>query len=103
MRFRALSLFLALAAAVAAPLHAGERDGWTAAWASSQMIPTGDQVVPGEWLDDATLRAVVRVGLSGPRLRLRLSTAFGAAPLAIGGVTIARSAALRTPRIAGNA
>src|SRR3569623_2996782 len=103
MRFRAPCLLLAFTAAFATPLRAGARDGWTAAWASSQMIPTGDQVVPGEWLDDATLREVVRVGLSGPRLRLRLSDAFGAAPLAIGGVTIARSADLRTPRIAGNA
>jgi lysophospholipase L1-like esterase len=100
MRFRALPLLVALAA-LAAPLRAGSADGWTAAWASAQMIPAGDQVVPGEWLDDATLREVVRVGLSGSRLRLRLSNAFGKEPLAIGGVTIAHSADNRTPRIAG--
>jgi lysophospholipase L1-like esterase len=103
MRFRLLHLLLAVAAAVAAPLHANERDGWTAAWAASQMIPAGDQVVPGEWLDDATVREVVRVGLSGPRLRLRLSNAFGTGPLAIGGVTIAHSADAGTPRISGDA
>lgn len=103
MRLRAPYLLLTLAAAVAAPLRAGERDGWTAAWASSQMVPAGDQVVPAEWLEDATLREVVRVALSGPRLRLRLSNAFGTAPLAIGGVTLARSADIRTPRISGSA
>jgi hypothetical protein len=103
MRLRALCLFLALVAAVAGPLRAGERDGWTAAWASSQMVPAGDQVVPAEWLDDATLREVVRTGLSGRRLRLRLSNAFGTEPLAIGGVTIARSADIRTARISGTA
>jgi lysophospholipase L1-like esterase len=98
MRFRALPLLLALAA-LAAPLRAGSADAWTAAWAAAQMVPAGDQVVPGEWLDDATLREVVRVGLSGPRLRLRLSNAFGTAPLAIGGVTVAPSADSRTARL----
>lgn len=103
MRFRAPCLLLAFTAAFATPLRAGARDGWTAAWASSQMIPAGDQVVPAEWLDHATLREVVRVGLAGRRLRVRLSNAFGTEPLAIGGVTIARSADLRTPRISGDA
>ena len=81
MRLRLLlSLFVL---ALSGPLRAGGSDGWTAAWASAQMIPVNDQVVPHEWLEDATVRQVVRVGLSGPRLRLRLSNAHGAAPLAI--------------------
>jgi len=101
MRLRALLLLLALAA-LAAPLHAGSADGWTAAWTSAQMVPAGDQVVPGEWLDDATLREVVRVGLSGRRLRLRLSNVYGKEPLAIDGVTVAHSADNRTARIAGS-
>jgi lysophospholipase L1-like esterase len=97
MRPRFLPLLLALA--LAAPLRAGGPDGWAAAWASAQMVPAGDQVVPAEWLEDATVREIVRVGLSGPRLRLRLSNAYGTASLAIGGVTIARSADNRTARI----
>jgi lysophospholipase L1-like esterase len=88
--------FLAL---LAAPLRAGTPDGWTAAWSSAQMVPAGDQVVPGDWLADATLRQVVRVGLTAPRLRLRLSNVHGTEPLAIGGATIARSADNRTARI----
>src|SRR3569623_2134508 len=103
MRFRAPCLLLAFTAAFATPLRAGARDGWTAAWASSQMIPADDQVVPAEWLDHATLREMMRDGLAGRRRRLRLSNAFGTEPLAIGGVTIARSADLRTPRISGDA
>ncbi len=101
MKLRAFWLLLAFVAA--APLRAGGPDGWTAAWASAQMVPAGDQVVPGEWLDDATLREVVRVGLSGPRLRLRLSNAFGTAPLTVGGVTVALSADNGTARISGEA
>src|SRR5687768_14493017 len=100
---RLLSLLLALAAALAAPARAGAPDGWTAAWAAAQMVPVNDQVVPHEWLEDATFRQVVRVGLSGPRLRLRLSNAYGTAPLAIGAVTVARSADNRTARIDGAA
>ena len=96
---RLLSLLLALAAALASPVRAGAPDGWTAAWTSAQMVPAGDQVVAEAWLADATLRQVVRVGLEGPRLRLRLSNAHGTAPLAIGAVTVARSADNRTARI----
>jgi lysophospholipase L1-like esterase len=93
---RWLLLFLAL---LAAPLRAGGPDGWTAAWSSAQMVPVNDQVVPPEWLEDATLRQVVRVGLAGPRVRLRLSNVHGTAPLLIGGATVARSADNRTARI----
>src|SRR6187431_3488023 len=96
---RLLSLLLALVAALASPVRAGAPDGWAAAWASAQMVPVNDQVVPAEWLEDATLRQVARVGLAGPRLRLRLSNAHGTVPLAIGAVTVARSADNHTPRI----
>ncbi len=96
-----LRLLVLLAFLVAAPLRAAGTDGWTAAWATAQMVPVNDQVVPQEWLADATLRQVVRVGLDGPRLRLRLSNAYGTVPLAIGAVTVARSADNRTARIEG--
>ena len=96
-------MLFALAAALAAPALARTPDGWTAAWASAQMVPAGDQVVPHEWLEDATLRQVVRIGLSGPQVRLRLSNVHGSVPLAIGAVTVARSADNRTARIAGGA
>ncbi len=100
MKLRALSLLLAACAALLAPpLHAGGPDGWSAAWSTAQMVPAGDQVLPHEWFEDATLRQVVRVGLAGPQVRLRLSNAYGTAPLAIGAVTVARSADNRTARI----
>jgi len=95
-------LLLLLALLLATPLQASGTDGWTAAWSSAQMVPVNDQVVPHEWLEDATLRQVVRVGLTGPRVRLRLSNVHGTAPLAIGAVTIARSADNRTSRIEAN-
>jgi len=93
---RWLLLILAL---LAAPLRAGGADGWTAVWAPAQMIPAGDQVVSTEWLEDATIRQVARVGIAAPRVRLRLSNAYGTEPLAIDAVTLARSADNRTARI----
>jgi len=63
------------------------------------MVPVNDQVVPHEWLEDATIRQVVRVGLNGPRLRLRLSNVHGTSPLAIAGGTVALSADNRSARI----
>ena len=92
-------LALVIALGIAVPAAAGGRDGWTAAWASSQMVPVNDQVVPADWLQDATIREVMRVGLRGDRMRLRLSNAFGTEPLAIGGVTVAPSADSRTSRL----
>jgi lysophospholipase L1-like esterase len=94
-----LRVFLILALAALLPAPACARDGWTAAWASSQMIPVNDQVVPAGWLEDATIREVVRIGLRGNRVRLRLSNAFGTEPLTIGGATIAPSADSRTSRL----
>jgi lysophospholipase L1-like esterase len=83
--------FLAALAALLAPsAGAREGDGWTAAWATAQMVPVNDQVVPAEWLDGATVRQVARVGLSGQEVRLRLTNAFGSGPLALGAVTLAR-------------
>lgn len=82
---------LLLALIIATPLRAAAPDGWTAAWASAQMSPVGDQVIPAEWLEDASIRLVVRVGLAAPRVRLRLSNVHGTVPLAIGGATVAHS------------
>jgi len=94
-----LRWFVPVLLALAAPLRAGGPDGWTAAWSSAQMVPVNDQVVPAEWLEDATLRQVVRVGIAGRQVRLRLSNAHGTQPLAIGTVTIARSADNASSRI----
>lgn len=74
----------------ASPASADATKCWTAAWTSAQIIPTGDQPVPREWLEDATIRQTVRIGLTGASVRLRLSNVHGTAPLAISAVTVAR-------------
>lgn len=78
---------------------AQERSHWVASWATSQMVPTNENVAPPEDLTDATLRQVVRVTIGGKRVRVRLSNAFGTAPLVLSAASIALSADNTTSRI----
>jgi lysophospholipase L1-like esterase len=64
---------------------------WVASWGSAQLVPEGQNALAPEQLRDATLRQVVRVSLGGARLRVRLSNAFGTAPLVIDGASIGLS------------
>jgi lysophospholipase L1-like esterase len=64
---------------------------WLPSWASSQMLPTGENLLPAGTLGGATLRQVVRASLAGGRVRVRLSNLAGTQPLQIAGATIARA------------
>jgi lysophospholipase L1-like esterase len=59
-------------------------------WASSQQIPEPSNALPEETLRDATLRQIVHLTVGGKELRVRLSNAFGTAPLTILAAHIAR-------------
>lgn len=78
---------------------AQDKPHWVASWATSQMIPTNENVAPTADLTDATLRQIVRVTIGGKRLRVRLSNAFGAAPLVVSAASIALSADNTSSRI----
>lgn len=67
-----------------APAAAAER--WVASWAHPLVGEQGGD--PG---GDAVIRTVARLSLGGPRLRLRLSNAFGTAPLRIDAARVART------------
>jgi lysophospholipase L1-like esterase len=54
-------------------------------------VAEGDNALPVETYKDRTLREIVRTTLSGTALRVRLSNAFGTAPLIIDAASIARS------------
>ncbi|PZU61229.1 MAG: GDSL family lipase [Sphingobium sp.] len=92
---------VAAAAVVPVQSHAAGRctPVWAPAWASSQMLPTGDNALAPGSLGGATLRQVVRPSIGGERVRLRLSNVAGTAPLHVGGVTIARPAGGASPAI----
>lgn len=65
---------------------------WQASWGTSVMQPGADSTLPAGRLADATLRQVMRVSVGGDSVRVRLSNAFGRAPLRIDGAAIGRVA-----------
>ncbi|GGT57707.1 SGNH/GDSL hydrolase family protein [Streptomyces purpureus] len=67
---------------------------WTAAWTASPQLPSTG-FTPNwsqEGFSDHTLRQIVRVTAAGDQLRIRLSNAYGTAPLHISGATVGHSA-----------
>ena len=98
---RRAALLLALASlAPAHPLAAQTAQGehWVATWARSQEMyrqeeaPEAFRHVEGglPTLKGATVRMVLRTTMAGSRARVRLSNAFGAAPVEIGAAHLAR-------------
>ncbi len=72
---------------------------WVASWAASQQIPEPRNALASDDLRDATLRQVVRLTQGGDRIRVRLSNAFGTAPLRVASVHVARPVAAGSARI----
>jgi hypothetical protein len=83
-----------------APAHPPSNSGsvaratvWTAAWAESRQRPSAS--FAPNWSEqgfaDQTVRQVVRVSVGGVATRVRLSNAYGSAPLKVAGATIART------------
>ncbi|MFD4628934.1 GDSL-type esterase/lipase family protein [Streptomyces sp. NPDC058284] len=58
--------------------------GWTGTWSAS----TAGYPAVGPWTD-RTVRLVVHTSAGGPRVRVRLDNTFAAAPVRIGGATVA--------------
>ncbi|MBA4001279.1 SGNH/GDSL hydrolase family protein [Brevundimonas sp.] len=89
-RRRLVSAFAALGL-ILAPVAALADDGrWVGGWASSQMVAENEHALPDGAMDDVTLRQVVRLTASGDRIRVRVSNAFGDAPLQITRATVSR-------------
>lgn len=87
-------------ASVAGPLaNPGNAGSWVGSWASSQQIPEPANALAPEALQDATLRQIVHLTVGGKELRVRLSNAFGTAPLIILSVHVARPASKDTGSI----
>jgi lysophospholipase L1-like esterase len=63
---------------------------WVGSWAASQQVPEPQNALAGEDLHDATLRQIVHLSAGGSQLRVRLSNAFGTAPLHVTAVHVAR-------------
>lgn len=92
------SLVLALAL-VSLPARAQKgwaSEHWVATWTAAMQgqFSFAGRTMPSEGFDNQTVRMIVRTSIGGHRARVRLSNAFGTAPLIIGAAHIAvRSAA----------
>src|ERR1700733_12280885 len=71
---------------------------WVGTWASAQMLVDGPDLTADDF-KDATLRQVVHISSGGSRIRVRLSNAFGTAPLQIQMVHLAKPASVVNCRI----
>ncbi|MGB8260185.1 MAG: SGNH/GDSL hydrolase family protein [Terracidiphilus sp.] len=86
-----------LAALPVARAQAGP--AWVASWGASQQIPEPQNELPADGLRDATLRQIVHLSAGGAGLRVHLSNAFGAEPLRLTAVHVARPLSPSTPAI----
>jgi lysophospholipase L1-like esterase len=91
------ALFVVLALLCASPAAAAPR--WIGTWASAQQPIEPAGTAPDVDLSGVTLRQVVRLSVGGDKVRLRLSNAFGIAPLMLSAVHVARAVSPGSPRI----
>ena len=62
---------------------------WVASWGAAQQLPEpANELAPEHWRD-ASLRQIVHLSLGGRQFRVRISNAFGSAPLAVDGASVA--------------
>ncbi len=80
-----IALAAALCLTFAVPAMAGERQ-WVPAWYASPEPSATDKA----FVQDQTLRQIVRVSAGGTSVRVRLSNAYGTAPLHLDDVHLAR-------------
>ena len=82
--------FLILGALCVLGVRAEETVYWVGSWAAAQQIPEPQNALAPDDLHDATLRQIVHLSAGGRTLRVHLSNAFGAAPLHLSSVHVAR-------------
>jgi lysophospholipase L1-like esterase len=104
LHFRAFLIFcLLLVAAVAlaqpAPAASNASGNWATSWFASQQIPEPANALPAQYLHNATLRQLIHLSLGGPTIRIHISNAFGAAPLTLSALHVARPIAPDSSRI----
>ena len=89
--------FVGFIARAAAPPANSTR--WVASWGAAQQIPEPQNALTPDDLDHAVIRQLVHLSIGGPSLRIRLSNAFGVAPLRIDSVHVARAISSATSAI----
>ncbi|TFZ45848.1 SGNH/GDSL hydrolase family protein [Stenotrophomonas maltophilia] len=95
-RFRHLAATALIALSGTANAEPARPSHWVASWQASPQPVWGPDflfptLVPAQ-LQDQTFRQTARISLGGPRLRVRLSNAYGTQPLRIGAASVAARA-----------
>jgi len=68
------------------------QDHWVATWTTAQLLvrtPPGPAAANPRGFNNQTVRMMVRASIGGQRLRVKISNAFGSAPLVLGTAHIA--------------
>ncbi|WP_439450210.1 SGNH/GDSL hydrolase family protein [Stenotrophomonas sp. ATs4] len=102
-RFRHLAATALIALSGAANAEPASPSHWVASWQASPQPVWGPDflfptLVPAQ-LQDQTFRQTARISLGGPRLRVRLSNAYGTQPLRIGAASVAARAGATPQRL----
>lgn len=66
---------------------------WVASWGAAQQIPNASNELAAEHWRDASLRQVVRLTLGGKQFRVRISNAYGTAPLVVEAASVMAASA----------
>ncbi len=69
------------------------QDHWVASWATAEQIAEPENMAPPAVMQGATLRQIIRLSIGGAGYRLRISNVFGAEPLHLKGVHVAKTIA----------
>jgi lysophospholipase L1-like esterase len=72
---------------------------WVASWSASQQLVEPGNALAAADLHDATLRQIVHLSVGGEQIRLRLSNRFGATPLHLTAVHVARAVSAASSKI----
>src|SRR5271170_1441499 len=92
MRLGMMKMLLcpAICLVVAGQMQAQGKAHWVGSWAASQQVPETANLLDPELMRDGTLRQIVHLSVGGGELRVRLSNAFGTAPLHLTAVHVAK-------------
>jgi lysophospholipase L1-like esterase len=79
--------------------HSQATSRWAGSWACSQQVPEPANALPPDDLSGGTLVQIVHLSLGGGSIRVRLSNAFGTAPLHLLAVNVARPVSNAAPEV----
>lgn len=98
--FRGPAIALAATLVVIDPVMAADSaSAWVGSWAAGQQIPEPNNLAPPASLEHSIVRQIVHLSAGGARIRVRVSNAFGKAPLHMLAVHVAHPVSARSAHI----